>query len=259
MHPLLEQYQHTLLGRLKTKLFSQIIGTTDRVPTVRELWTYLMPAWKQNALAARLHFHLIHMRHARRVLFPTSLSRQQMRACLRDIVKREPVWSLFAENTSPNEDSTPAIGCLVMGHTRPSGEPGYYAAIMPEREFPDCGFVSIAPKARVSESNIAQLGPSGWIDLTVSQAGSRPWPCIALTAIQQHLPGVVTIPLDQVKDVRLKDEPPFDPELMRRLELVLGGKMILARARVPWSKVCLFDESFARALNADSRATSGQS
>ncbi|HEY2964246.1 MAG TPA: Shedu anti-phage system protein SduA domain-containing protein [Pyrinomonadaceae bacterium] len=249
MHPLLQQYQHTLLGRLRTKLFLQITGSTDRLPTEQELWRYLMPAWKQNALAAELQFHLIHLRGSRRVSFPTSMSRQQVRACLRDIVRKEPVWSLFAEGVSPTQSPPTGIGCVALGHTRPSGEPGYYAAIMSEADFPDCGFVSIAPHIRTSDSHIAVLGTNGWAELTVSQAGSHEGPCIALTAIQQHLPGVITVPLEQIKDARREDQPPKDPELMRRLELVLRGKMRLAKATVRRSTVRLFDDKFARTID----------
>jgi len=245
MHALLEQYRHTLLGRLRTKLFSQITGTTDRLPTQKELWRFLMPEWKRNALAASLYFHLVHLGGSRRVAFPTSLSPAVLSACLQDIVAREPVWSLFAEDDSGDE----AIGCLAIGHTRPSGEPGYYAAIFTEREFPKGGFLSIAPATKIIESHIAQLGSAGWIEFNIPEAACEPGPCIALTAIQQYLPGVVHVPLQQIENLRSADKPPTDPELMRRLELVMRGKLQLSKGTVSRDLVRLFDEDFGNRLD----------
>jgi hypothetical protein len=56
VHPLLDQDRHTLLGRLRTKAFSQITGSTDRLPTQKQLWSFLMPEWKRNPLVASLYF-----------------------------------------------------------------------------------------------------------------------------------------------------------------------------------------------------------
>lgn len=221
MHPLLQQYQHTLLGRLRTKLFAQITGSTDRPPTHKELWTFLMPEWKRNALAASLYFQIIHLQGSRRVSFPSSLPEGVLRAHIEDIVISEPVWSLFAEDNSGDEP----IGCLAIGHTRPNGEPGYYAAIFTERDFPNGGFISLAPTKNINDSHIAELGSGSWTELSVSEASDEQGPCIAVTAIHNYLPGPVRVPIDQIEHLRAEDEPPVDPELMRRLELVMTGKL----------------------------------
>lgn len=174
------------------------------------------------------------------------MSRQQARACLRDIASKEPVWSLFAEGELSTGQIS--IGCLAIGHTRPSGEPGYYAAIMSESDVHD-GFISIGPCLRTSDSHIAVLGQNGWTELTVPQAGSHEVVCIALAAIQEHLPGVITVALDQIKNLRAEYVPPTDRELIRRLKEVRRGKMRLAKATVPRSSVRLFDEEFARTID----------
>lgn len=245
MHPLLDQYQHTLLGRLRTKLFSQITGATDRLPTQKQLWSFLMPEWKRNPLAASLYFQILHLQGSRRVSFPNSLPPSVLRAHLEDIVVREPIWSLFAEDDSGDEP----IGCIGIGHTRPNGEPGYYAALYTERGFPNGGFISLAPTRNVNDSHIAELGSGGWIELSISEAAEKEGPCIAITAIHQYLPGAVWVPLEQIKHLGSEDEPPTDPELMRRLELVMTGKLQLARGTVPRDLVRLFDEDFGKRLD----------
>lgn len=250
MHPLLEQYQHTLLGRLKAKLFLQIIGTTDRLPTDRELWRHQMSAWKQNTLAASFDFHLIHTPSTQLLTFPAQLTRQQVRASLRDIAKRPPIWSLFVESPSQDHTSEPNVGCLVIGQSSGADWSGYYAAIMSETEYPACGLVSIVASKSAGNSHIAQASFDGWETLTPTEAGSHFGPCMALTALSHHIPdsGVVTLPLDKV-EMRPEDEPPFDPECQRRIELVLRGKMRLARASVSRASIRLFDVAFAQTLD----------
>jgi len=250
MHPLLEQYQHTLLGRLRTKIMTGISGSTERLPTDRELYTELMADWKKNATYARIKFDLLHLRRTQQAPIPTHLSRQQIRANIREIAKKPPLWSLFTE-TKPERDSDGRdLGCLVMGHTRPSNEPGYYAAIFSEADFPNCGYVSIVPSIRASNTLISQLGHEGWENLSLSDAGRMPHVCMALTAIQRNLPGAVTIPIEQIKSLP-EDDPPRDPECMRRLALVLRGKMGTAKATVPLNRVRLFDEDFGLSLNPE--------
>jgi hypothetical protein len=245
VHPLLDQYRYTLLGRLRMKVFSQITGSTDRLPSQKEVWSFLMPQWKRNPLAASLYFQILHLQGSRRVSFPTSLSSLVFRANLADIVLREPIWALFAEDDSGDEP----IGCIAIGHTRPNGEPGYYAAIYTERGFPDAGFISLAPIRKVDDSHIAELGSEGWIELSISEAAQKQDPCIAITAIHEYLPGTVRMPLERIKHLESGDEPPTDPELMRRLELVMTGKLVLAKGTVSRDLVRLFDEDFGKRLD----------
>jgi hypothetical protein len=250
MHPLLEQYQHTLLGRLRTKILSSISGSTERLPTDRELYSELMAEWKKNASSARIKFFLLHLRKTQRISISLELSRQQVRASIREIAKKSPLWGLFAETVPQGGAENLSVGCLVMGHTRPSDEPGYYAAITSEDDFPNCGFVSIVPSRYASASLISQLGSDGWKDLTYTEAGKNPAVCMALIAIQHNLPGTVSVPIEQIR-YGSEDEPPLDPECMRRLELVLRNKMRTAKATVDLSTIRLFDESFGLSLKPD--------
>lgn len=250
MHPLLAQYQHTLLGRLRTKLLADISGSIERLPTDRELYTDLMAEWKENAEAARIKFFLLHLRGTHQVHVPEELSRQQVRASIREIAKKPPLFGLFSETTPEDGPNDQPLGCLVMGHTRPNDEPGYYAAVMSEAGFPNVGFISIVPSKRASDSVISHLGAEGWEDFAFAEAGKNPAVCMALTAIQHNLPGTVNIPIEQI-ETRSEDEPPHDPECMRRLALVFRGKMSTAKAIVPFNTVRMFDENFALGLKAE--------
>src|SRR2546426_101921 len=250
MHPLLEQYQHTLLGRLRTKLLTGISGSIERLPTDRELYSDSMAEWKENANAARIKFFLLHLRETHQVSVPEHLSRQQVRASIREIAKKPPLFGLFTETTPEDDPNDEPSGCLVMGHTRPNDEPGYYVAVMSEAGFPNLGFISIVPSKHASDSLISQLADTGWEDLSFAEAGQNPAVCMGLTSLQQNLPGTVNIPIEQIK-TRSKDEPPLDPECMRPLELVLRGKMRNAKAVVRLRVVRLFDENFGLGLDPE--------
>jgi hypothetical protein len=65
MHPLLAQYQHTLLGRLRAKLLADISGGMERLPTDRELYSDLMAEWKKNAEALRTAKAVVRLRMVR--------------------------------------------------------------------------------------------------------------------------------------------------------------------------------------------------
>jgi len=204
-----------------------------------------MPEWKRNPLAASFHFQILHLPGSRRVSFPNSLPPPVLHTHLEDIVLREPIWSLFAEDDSGGEP----IGCIAIGHTRPNGEPGYYAALYTERDFPNCGFISLAPTRNVNDSHIAELGSDGWVELSISEAAKSQGSCIAITAIHEYLPGAVRVPLERIKHLGSEDEPPTDPELMRRLERVMTGKLQLAKGTVSRDLVRLFDEGFGKTLD----------
>ncbi len=204
-----------------------------------------MREWKTNSLAASLLFQILHLPGSRRVPFPASLPPSVLRSYLEDIVAREPVWALFAEDNSRSEP----VGCLVIGHTRPNGEPSYYAALFDESHFPKGQFVSLAPTKKIDDSHIAEL-EDDWNELSISAATNEEAPCIVVTAIHNDLPGVVRVPLEEIEHLQSKDEPPDDPELMRRLQLVMSGKLQLTRGTASRDLVRLFDEDFAKRLDS---------
>ena len=249
MHPLINQYQYTLLGRLRINLLTGLSGSRDKLPTQRQVYAELMDNWKENALAARIKFFLPHLTKTDRRSFPVKLSPQQIKANIKEIADKPALWAVFSERSPDNERNGPSLGCLVMGHTRPSNEPGYYAAILSEENFPNCGFLSIVSSRRASDCYISQLGHHGWEEMTFAEAGENPNVCMALTTIHRNLPGTITVPIEEIR-TRPEDKPPRDPEFMRRLNLIFRGKMRTAKATVSLDHIRLFDANFGRSLEA---------
>lgn len=250
MHPLLQQHQFSLLGRLRTKVFTRISGSDERLPTARELWRMHMTEWKLNPISGRIYFHLLHVESAQRVSFKSRLSRQEVRATLRHVAGHQAPLRQYVEGEIQFAPWKKQVGCLLLGHTRPSGEPGYYAAILSEEAFPSCGFVSIAPSLSLGHSVISELHADGWHDLSFAEAGRGDATRIALTALNEvrDSRGRIRVPADSIK-IRPEDEPPGDPECTRRLNLVLRGRMPLTKATVPPSCVRLFDPGFSLKLD----------
>lgn len=254
MHPLLQQHQHSLLGRLRTKIYTQITGSDERLPTAREEWRFHMNEWKRNDSFARINFHLLHIDEAREISFPAKLPRQQIRAIMRNLSGRESIYRQYVEGKVTGQLNQQSVGCLVLGHTRPSGEPGYYAAILKDEAFPSCGYVSITPSCEAGKSCIAQLGKDGWHEFNATQAGNQIGICIAMTALQNcQIPnpdGTVQMPINQLS-INPENSPPDDPECTRRLNLVMRRRMALTKAIVPRTSVRLFSPEFAATLKKD--------
>jgi len=124
MHPLLQQHQHSLLGRLRTKILTRITRSDEFLPSDREVWQMHMKEWKQNPFAGQIDFHLLHIEKASEVLFPRSLSRQQVRLALRNIAKHEAPLRTYVEGERKGSRGIERVGCLLMGHKRPSDGPG---------------------------------------------------------------------------------------------------------------------------------------
>lgn len=252
MHPLLQQHQHSLLGRLRTKILTTITGNSECLPSARELWRVHMAEWKQNPNGARINFHLLHVDEASEVLFPTALSRQQVRASLRHVAKHEAPLRKYVEGEIHASKGSQKVGCLLLGHKRQTGGPGYYAAILTEEAFPSCGYVSIVPADVDGPGMISELRHDGWHNLSAVQAGHQSSSLIALTALNDipNSDGRVRMRVDDLS-MRPEDEPPCDAECMRRLNLVMRGRMALTKAVVSVNSVRLFDLPFSKSLQPE--------
>jgi len=216
------------------------------LPTARELWRSHMGAWKQGVMAGRIEFHLLHVEEARETHFSAKLSRQEVRAILRHAAGREAQWRQYIEGELKGVPGSPKVGCLVLGHTRASGEPGYHVAILKEDEFPEaCSFCFIGPSSKAGKSIISVLSREGWRDLSPTQAGEHINAGIALSALRfvPDSKGAMLVPIDQIK-VPSKQWPE-DPECSRRLNLVFRRRMSLTKATVPRNSVRLFSPEFA--------------
>jgi hypothetical protein len=58
LHPLIENYRETLLGRLKLNLFAKIAGESGRVPSHPEMLHFTLNAWRENAISGELYTHV---------------------------------------------------------------------------------------------------------------------------------------------------------------------------------------------------------
>jgi len=205
-----------------------------------------MSAWKENPHAARIDFHLLHIQQISQVSFPTKFSRQEVRAALRRVAKHDAPIATYVEGEIGSSKAGQKIGCLLLGHERTSGEPGYYAAILTEEAFPSCGYVSIAPPGADGKAIVSELTKNGWHDLPAAQAGNHSAVLVALTALNNVPDSQGTVRM-RVENIYRNpdDEPPNDIECRRRLALVMRGKMPLTKATVAAGLVRLFDPNFS--------------
>jgi hypothetical protein len=144
-----------------------------------------MSDWKENPIAGRIDFHLLNVQEASFVSFPKKLSRQQVRATLRHVAKHEAPLKKYVKGEIHTPQGSQKVGCLLLGHERTSGDPGYYAAILTEDVFSSCGYVSIVPSDEDGKSIISELSADGWQTLTAAQAGNRASTLVALTALNE--------------------------------------------------------------------------
>ena len=227
MHPLLEQNQLTVLGRTKNRIFSSITGGLDEMPSDRELMRYIMQRWKENSDDARVQFHLLFLRGINRVAFPARFSAKAFRTILAELNRSEVFYRIYSEGRLHGVPENPQYGCLVLGHERPNGEPGYYGVVFDDAHFLEgYSYVSIVPDGIEGNGRVEILTPEGWQNINADDATNFPSVRIALTSLKDHLdridPRTVarrTIKVDPALD------PPRDEELMRRLLATHKRKM----------------------------------
>lgn len=208
-----------------------------------------MNDWKRNPSAARIHYHLANVNTISRVPWQANLSRQRVRATLRHLADHRAPLSQYVEFEIPGPNGVQNVGCLLLGHTRTTGEPGYYAAILTEDAFPSCGYISIAPCRDLKKSFISELHVDGWRDLTMTEAGKRDAARIALLALDEvpDSKGRIRMSSDQIV-ISSEFDPPHDFECTRRIKLVMRHRMPLAKAMVRRLHVRPFDEEFTATL-----------
>jgi hypothetical protein len=154
VHPLLAQYQTTLIGQLKTKAFEKIAGLSDIVPSDRETWTFLMRKWKQNETDAEFMFHLLYSGAVSEIEIPASFSEETVRRLLSRAWPHGRIRKHITEGRVDGCEGNPRLACILLGHFTPEDHLGYYIAVHDENAFPEhyAGFVSLviadSPKQR---------------------------------------------------------------------------------------------------------------
>jgi hypothetical protein len=113
MHPVYAHLQVTLLGRLQTRLLSEISGSLDELPSEREIVRTFMEKWKHNSNDGRFFFNLIYCQRTHRLEVPARFPAKQVRAVLAELGERDVIRRLFSEGRWYGVGGTPQHGCLI--------------------------------------------------------------------------------------------------------------------------------------------------
>jgi hypothetical protein len=150
--------------------------------------------------------------------FPARISVKEFNTILGRLNRPEVFYRISAEGRIHGVPSTPSRGCLVLGHERPSGEPGYYACVFGDEFLDRLSFVSLVPPGRCNDSRVEILTSDGWREVIAAEANSVTEVRIVLAALREHLDwtdGRINR-RNLIEDPATK--PPEDSEYMRRFD-----------------------------------------
>lgn len=238
MHPLYTQYQTTLLGRLKIQAQSRLTGSLEEVPSQYELFTEVFKRWKENPLAGRFYSNLLDCSTVHRMDFPARLSARAVRAIMAKMRLTEYFARIYAEGHMLGELGSPEYGCLILGSRLEDGSAVYHAIVLRDSDIDHCNCCMLTAGGVRSAERISLLTTDGWIDFTPGAATNYSPVRAMLTTLSAHLDkvGPRSIPVENIK-VDLSNEPPYDPELMRRLHAVYNGRMTVATATISLASI----------------------
>ncbi len=246
MHPLLVHNQATVLGRTKNLIFSRITGGFEQLPSQRELMRYIMQRWKENAEDGRFQFHLIQCSDANQMEFPAEFSIADFDSVLADLNRGEILESVYAEGKILGQTDQRALGCLVLGHERPNGEPGYYSVSVDDRDFLERrSFTSVVPDGRNGPGRVDILSANGWRKVTAKDIARFPQAMMTLAALKAHLKDI------RPKEVRISDLKidertygPDDPALMVRLDALMRKEIRITTGTTALANIQPFSMPF---------------
>lgn len=238
MHPLYQQFQATLLGRLKAKEQIRLSGSEERLPSQKAFFREVLARWKTNPAEGRFYFNLLDCTVVNPVEFPDSFSRRDVLSLLADLNRAEYFDRIYAEGRLRGEAGLPQKGCLILGHIRENGDPVYHAAIFSEGDIDHCSFCRLVPKGVDGDGEIAILTDEGWSKLSPRKATTCSPARVMLAALRSHVEriGPRYVPTAELKEDPA-DEPPHDAELMRRLTAVIKGTMPVTTATVALTSI----------------------
>lgn len=166
--------------------------------------------------------------------FPERVNESVAKRVLAELNQPEHFERVFVEGVVGKLEPTRKVGCLILGHERPNGEPGYYAAVYRDSEPEEGLFFSIVPDGEEGKGVLAVFAKEGWREVSGEEIGRHEGVSIVLSTLEHHIDGTKTkhIPVGKLR-VSQADVPPNDEELMFRLQLVRRGRMNVADAVVP--------------------------
>jgi hypothetical protein len=230
MHPLLEHNQVTLLGRLKIHSIAKLTESSDRLPSDQEYFREVFRRWKANPEDGRFYHALLNTTHVRQTAFPSRMGRKIVRAVLQELRREEYFDNVYVEGQAIGESPVTQFGCLILGHRRPNGEPGYYATIYDSHDFEHCSFCSVVPAGIEGLGRIGILTKGGWRNVSCREV-ARITPLRVLIGSFRAL--LDDSAIRYVPPERLYSDPvttpPDDPELMPRFERIPKGEMRVTR------------------------------
>jgi len=226
MHPLFEQYQTTLLGRLKTKALCELSGSLEKLPSNQEFFRRVFAEWKKNSLGGRFYYNLLDTWRIDPIEFPAKFSRKDALSVLADLNRVEKFWRIYAEGRVHGVPETPLVGCLVLGHRRPNGEPGYLGAVYAADDPYRCMFASVVPSAVDVAGRVDVITDKGWQEVPLEGVNDCVPARVTLATLRNQLRKVDGKPVAWYEiDAQEADEPPIDPEYARRIEGVAKKRM----------------------------------
>jgi hypothetical protein len=253
MHPLFQQYQLTLLGRIKANALSKLSNSVEKIPSQREFFREVFRVWKLNPMAGLFYVNLLDCWRIDPVEFPAAFPAKAVYTILEKLNRDECFDRIYAEGRAHGEAGLPQFGCLVLGHRRPTNEPGYYAAIYSDNDSERCAFCSLVPDGVEGNGQVAVLTTDGWKNIFPEDVTNHAPARVMLATFRHHLDKIEPREI-QIAGIKQDSayEPPHDDELMRYLEAAMKGKMQITTATTSLKRVVPHNMDFCFRFPASS-------
>ena len=208
-----------------------------------------MQVWKENVEEGRFLFHVIYCGPIQSGDFPARLSATVFNQILLELSGLEPIYRICAEGRVHGIRGTPVRGCMILGHQRPSREPGYYATVFDEGFHEARSYISLVPEGKNGPGKVELLTETGWIEIDAESASTAPEIRVVMAALREHLSWTdgKHIPRKKLRDDPAT-RPPTDPEYMRRVLGVGRRRMRITRAITALDRIAPFSLEFCLTL-----------
>jgi hypothetical protein len=216
----------------------ELSGSQEILPSRRQFFRRVFDKWKQKPLAGRFYYNLLDTSRIDPLEFPAKFSRKAVLDVLAKLNRVEYFWRIYAEGRLHGTAGNPVVGCLVLGHRRPNGGPGYLAAVYPKEDAERCWFCSIVSDGAEGPGRIEVVTDDGWKDVPPEDVNDCASARVALAALQNHLRKVDGRPVASYEiEPSVDDEAPADAEYRRRIQATAKSRIPVTLARTPLSNL----------------------
>ena len=208
-----------------------------------------MQTWKEDVEEGRFLFHVIYCGPIQSGDFPARLPASVFNQVLSELSGLEPIYRICAEGRVHGIPGTPVRCCMILGHQRPSKEPGYYATVFDEGFHEARSYISLVPEGKDGPGKVELLTETGWIEINAQSATAAPEIRVVMAALRKHLSwsNGKHIPRKKLRDDPAT-RPPKDPEYTRRVLRVARHRMRITRAITPLDRIAPFSLDFCLTL-----------